>query len=553
MVNTSQSGVIAFSSMSPLKPRQFFDFNTVLNINTTAIGCAPTLWPGMPPSTAWTGSSFNGDTFALISRPTTGVAATTALAFNGLPTSTITQGTAITGAVKATSCGAAPNPPVSVSVGATDGKVNSLGSQSGTTGTNGITTPSFSFSTSAPNAPGIYTLTATATGYPTISANVTVCVNALKFTAGPTNGAAPTPGDPGTPVTMTIQATACNTTPPAGVSGVTVTVTTTQGTSTVQASGQTGSDGTVTLSLTLTQPGTYTITGHADNYSPDLTAKVTVFAGQINCEPNPPFTFGGDNGITDLSQSGYATGTRGFWNKDGMSCEILPYTFTNTILTDGMVHLAWDTTAGQYPAFTYTMTWRTEDVDSSMSTDPLSSPANYGYPIPRRASVAWTLLSDGSPDFKPALACIDTNLPAPYATLQSNISATQLSFNVVVPPTVPTYTDSNDHTTKNYPTATVPPVPFWVVVGTERMLITGVSGSTWSVTTRGTNAAEHDAPAYVMSTPLPIDPVTQLQVPMCVVNHGWMAAGFNPVTGVAQIRYFTTVFDIGDGWVTIPR
>jgi hypothetical protein len=42
-----------------------------------------------------------------------------------------------------------------------------------------------------------------------------------------------------------------------------------------------------------------------------------------------------------------------------------------------------------------------------------------------------------------------------------------------------------------------------------------------------------------------------MQVPMCVVNHGWMAAGPNPVTGIPQVRYFTTVYDIGDGWVKI--
>jgi hypothetical protein len=36
-----------------------------------------------------------------------------------------------------------------------------------------------------------------------------------------------------------------------------------------------------------------------------------------------------------------------------------------------------------------------------------------------------------------------------------------------------------------------------------------------------------------------------------VINHGWMAAGSNPATGIPQVRYFTTVYDIGDGWVTI--
>lgn len=441
-------GSVSLSNMSPLKPQSFFTMTVWVNVGTTTVSCGSgATWDQ---GTAWTGSSFSGDTFKLI------------------PSS-------IPGATNTTTVPATP---------------------------------------------------------------------ALAFSTPPTNT------DIDHPVTFVVKATSCGT----GSSGVPLTAIAkdASGNTVATVLGTTAADGTVSFSIPLTTVGTYTIVVSSSNY-PSITTTVSVFGGLLNCEPTPPFAFDSNNGITDPTQSGYAAGTRGFWNKDGIVCEKLLYTFTNTILIDSTVHLAWDTTTGQHPAFTYSMTWKTEDVDNSANLETQGA-ANYGWPIPRRVLVAWN--TTGTPTFVPALACLGSALPAPYAALSTAVTNAGTTIVVSAPPSVPTYVDPADHTTKNYPTASIPgTVPFSIVIGTERMLVTAVSGNTWTVTRGygGTSKSAHDAAVYVMSTPLPIDLNTRVQVPMCVVNHGWLAAGFNPTTGIAQIRYFTTVIDIGDGWVRVGQ
>ena len=443
---------VSISNMSPLKPQQSF----VLTLRVTAPAstsldpCTVSVWNAQ----AWTGSSFSGDTFRQLFPPEFNVDSTTSvgtpqqLTFSTQPPAEASKGDTIPVGVKVTtSCGPVKSAQVVISVaGCTTGCLS--GTTTGTTDANGIA----NFTNLKILIPGTYTLTATSTGFPSVSSTI------------------------------------------------------------------------------------------------------RIFDGLLNCEPTPPFNFDSGNGITDPTQSGYAAGSRGFWNKDGFACVPLLYTFTNTILVDNTVHLSWDMTTGQHPAFTYTMTWKTEDVDNAANLQTQGA-SNFGWPIPRRVQVAWN--TTGAPAFVDALACVSPALPAPYATLSSAIGDTASTTIVVsAPPTVPTYVDPVDHTTKNYPVATIPStVPFSVVIGTERMLVTAKSGNTWTVTRgyAGTTKATHDASAYVMSTPLPVDLNTGVQVPMCVVNHGWMAAGFNPVTGIAQVRYFTTVIDIGDGWVRVGQ
>jgi hypothetical protein len=374
----------------------------------------------------------------------------------------------------------------------------------------------------------------------------------LAFVSGPSNVAI------GSPVSVTIKATSCS----SGASGVNVTVTVTdsQGNVLGTVGGTTGADGTVIVTVPtgtnqiIATTGTYTITAGAPSYA-TISSPVTVFAGELDCQPQPPFEFGMVNG--DPNQSGYAAGSRGFWNKDGMSCVPLLYTFENYILsTDpnlaNKVHLIWDTTAGQNPAFTYSITWKAEDVDNPANPNSLG-PSNYGFPVPLRVFVAFN--TTGTPQFVPALSCSSTTLPAPYGNLHASIGTSDAQILVDVPASpIPTYTDSHGNTVP-YPTSTFPTSgSFPIVIGTERMLVTAISGASSPFTltvTRGdgaTQKAAHDANVYVMSTPLPIDPNTQVQIPMCIVNNGWMAAGLNPTTGIPQVRWFTTVFDIGDGW-----
>ena len=312
--------------------------------------------------------------------------------------------------------------------------------------------------------------------------------------------------------------------------------------------------------LKILVPGTYELTATSTGYPP-VSATIKVFDGTLNCEPNPPYAFESlPPGVTNSSQSGYAAGQRGRFNKDGSQCNPVDYVFTNNILTqnpitlrDNNVHLEWDTVVDPYATFMYSMTWKTEDVDTA-------SP-NAGWPVFKRAYVAWQTLSDGiTPKFVPAIACLSSELPAPYATINVAVpDATTTTLQIAVPSPLTQFWHALPAT-----------VPFPIVVGIERMNVTAMSvvssGSPaiYNLTVvrhdgvPASRAAPHAAGALVMSTPLPIDSDTasdnyQQQANMCVANHGWMAAGIHPVTGVAQIRYFTTVIDIGDGWVRVGQ
>jgi len=135
-------------------------------------------------------------------------------------------------------------------------------------------------------------------------------------------------------------------------------------------------------------------------------------------------------------------------------------------------------------------------------------------------------------------------LPAPYGTLTAAINdTTQTSITVNA-------------------TATLPGTPFPIVIGTERMQVSAVSGSTWTVARGqgGTTAATHFANAPVMSTPLPLIPndlafiapyAVGAQAQMCIASRGWVSSGLDP-SGNPVVEYFTTVIDIGDGWTSDP-
>ena len=302
--------------------------------------------------------------------------------------------------------------------------------------------------------------------------------------------------------------------------------------------------------LKLSAPGLYALSAAASGFTSTTSNQFTIFAGVLNCQPTPPFEFGDVAG--DEDQPGNAAGLRWFWNKDGLSCIPLLYSFNNYILTPdpitgigNAVQLTWDTTTGQHPAFMYSATFKPEDVDNANKGADSLGPSNYGWPVPRRAFVAFNTV--GAPNFVPGLACISNKLPAPYASLQTSIGPDDTVLTVTSPQNVPA----------GYPTATFPASgQFPIVIGTERMLVTGVAGNQLTVSRRqggtGLPAVGHDASAYVMSTPLPLDPNSGMQIPICVVKHGWVAEGLNPTTGVPQISWVTTVFDLGDSWI-IPR
>ena len=372
----------------------------------------------------------------------------------------------------------------------------------------------------------------------------------------------------GTPIPVAVQLTSCG----GPAVGTSVTVTVAAGISSPVATLVQNSDANGVASFAVptgttagaVPAGIYTVRASATGYS-SISAPVTVFGGDLFCgDPlDPSFT---DPANIAPDQPGYSTGNRGAFNKDGSTCIKVPYTFTNTILTNDTVHLSWDTGIQANPAFLYSMNWRARPVETA---NPLA-----GWTTTPRPLVAWVADGTGNPIFVPGLACVSNELPAPYGSLGASIdaSATQVvitgvAANPASPYLVPV------------PGApAVPDVPFPIVLanssgGTERMTATSLAGSagtgpftlTYNVTrgtvTEGFSApAAHTTGAPVMSTPLPIIPndttsfpapyTVQRQAQMCIAGHGFDAFRIG-ADGVTQIMYSTTVIDIGDGWVTI--
>lgn len=451
-------GSVSLSNMSPLKPQNSFVLTLSVNVSASLQCNVAAQWLGQ----AWTGSSFSGETFAQINIKGTSIPANPTDAFVTPPSNQV-----------------APNPvPVAVQL--------------------------------------------TSCSRPSVGTPVTVTVAAGSSS----------------PVATLMQNTDAS-----GIASFAVPTGTAAG---------------------AVPPGIYTVRASATGYS-TLSAPVTVFGGDLFCgDPlDPSFT---DPANIAPDQPGYSTGNRGAFNKDGSTCVKVPYTFTNTILTNDTVQLSWDAGIQANPAFMYSMNWRPRPVETA---NPLA-----GWTTMPRPLVAWIADGTGNPIFVPGLACVSNELPAPYGSLGADIdaNATQVviagvAANPASPYLVPV------------PGApAVPDVPFPIVIanasgGTERMTATSLAGSagagpftlTYNVTrgtvTEGFSApAAHTTGAPVMSTPLPIIPndttsfpapyTVQRQAQMCIAGHGFDAFRIGP-DGVTQLLYSTTVIDIGDGWVTI--
>lgn len=342
---------------------------------------------------------------------------------------------------------------------------------------------------------------------------------------------------------VAVKATACGG-PVASFNGlVTLTAPACTGACVLSGNTKTAVNGVATFDLLkISAPGDYTLTATTPGLPPVSSTSFTIFDGTLVCKPGSPYQFLSlAGGADDIADPGYAAGERGAYNKEGSGCVAVLYTFTNNILTANSVQLQWDTVTQPRAAFKYTVTWKPEYVNQASG-------------LPQKTTkVQWS----GVPAPVPGRACLSPNLPAPYGTLAGPIADAVTPTIFVTPLAIP---------------AALPATPFPITIDQERMTVTNVSGTTWTVDrgVGGTSAASHtafypDATAkYAMSNPLPLDGdgVTGNQMQMCIAAEVWSAylqgspgiadcptppAAGAPTAPLACVLYSTTVFDIGDG------
>ena len=283
--------------------------------------------------------------------------------------------------------------------------------------------------------------------------------------------------------------------------------------------------------------------GDAFTFQPASSSLLT----QAGCEQ---FTGTANCGDTlQLSNTDAAQGSRAFYNKDGGTCVLVNYNFTNTVNIDGSALLRWDTQSSA--VFSYTVTANPTVVDTT------GIPPNA--PRPR---VAWEFDINGNPLYKPyGVACVSSTLPTPYGALSAAINNSTTSITV-------------DTTTG---VIAMPAAPFPLAVGSERMQVTAkvsAGGNLYTLTVQrgtgnlGADAASHSAGDVAMSTPLPIDPNPKLpngaggfsttdnpyyqkQAQICIAARGWTAFDQDPATNRARVRWWSYIFDVGDGWYSV--
>jgi hypothetical protein len=277
---------------------------------------------------------------------------------------------------------------------------------------------------------------------------------------------------------------------------------------------------------------------------------------------------------------GYAQVFRSTFNKDGVSgvgCTVVPYSFANTILSNGAdknkVNLVWYTQATA--VFILSTNSQLRTVGSGNWTDA------------KRPVVAWlpaTTTLGGTQVEIAGPACLATNplstpvpnLPGPYGTLASAITTTG-SIGSVAVTGVPTPTSLPAGWA---PLPTTAPPPFPIVIGGERFQVTAVTGSSPNYTLTldtglgaggrgvgGTSITTHPLGAYVNSSPLPLltgygfasNPQQQaagyfdgMQAQICIQDYGWAAGGIDPLSGAAQVFDFSTAIATGDLTVRYP-
>ena len=231
----------------------------------------------------------------------------------------------------------------------------------------------------------------------------------------------------------------------------------------------------------------------------------------------------------------FLAGVRGSLNTDGACAAVnnVSYFATNTIAVDQTLHFRWH--VGQEP-------------DSEPNAAFLLT-FNTGSTQTPNPQFAWLTDGSGNPQFIAAQSCLQyaqapqpaNKLPARLASLTADVSATDkmikvdtttASVAVPAPPFAITIVDANDATKK------------------ERLLVTKIGGSNWTVT-RGhgkTTPASHTTGQSVIITYMPLMP-NNVGAPyeggasaqMCLQEAG---------TYTDDSTWFFRYIDSGDGWAS---
>jgi hypothetical protein len=267
----------------------------------------------------------------------------------------------------------------------------------------------------------------------------------------------------------------------------------------------------------------------------------------------------------EASQTPELVVARGPYNSDGTCGAGSTFYASNKLLTaQGQVHFRWPVGSADQPlaVWTYQVVSANSAVPKLAWLNNDGSKASAAFPDPTVQPPQQPAYLDGS-----ILQCQFTNgqpgvLPAPYGVLSANANINANTIKV--------------NTSPQNAVLPTPSTPFDIVIGTERMRVTVVQGTTWTVTrpTGGTSGAPHSSGSKVMSTPLPllpdapVPPTAPFKATLAdgtVLDAPTYSAAPFPYTFGKQAQmcvvgtpspngdgtYSTTIMDLSDGWVRI--
>jgi len=258
--------------------------------------------------------------------------------------------------------------------------------------------------------------------------------------------------------------------------------------------------------------------------------------------------------IVDPTQ---VTVVRDAFNKDGTSsgtsCNAVDSYASNTNnnfvgLPPDIVHFRWDQSDTTFAtaAFEYYVFYNTAPTTTSVGWLYLNGKSAINPGVDPNADSSNPVVFIDAPN------CLSPNLPTPYGSLNSPLSANSTTVKI----------DTSTGTLT--PPQSIPSDGFPIYIGTERMQVIAYTQNGWTVQPR-TNGVSHPKNALVMSTPLPIlqapinsylaDGTTAvpaatspyqpgMQAQVCKVTSGTMPDMSTPPNQVP----FVEIIDIGDSW-----